>query len=163
MLFNGFHSLLVVLAKILLVAMVLIISVNVFLRYVMNSGLAWSEEIALLLVVWFAFIAMAMGVRQNLHIHLSILPDNLPDRLEFLLRKLRSIVILFSSTIFLYYGWILTRFTLRSILPATGIPAGVLYVIVPIAAVPMMYDAAAGLFGFGPEEGNTEGKEGGHA
>ena len=58
------------LAKVLLAAMVILTSTNVFMRYVMNSGIGWSEEISLVIVVWFTFISMALGVKQRLHIRM---------------------------------------------------------------------------------------------
>ena len=50
---NGLHILLMELAKLFILAMILIIFANVVLRYVFNSGILWSEEVALLLAVWF--------------------------------------------------------------------------------------------------------------
>ena len=56
--FNLLHIALVTMAKILLVAMVLIIFANVVLRYGFSSGLQWSEELGLLMAVWFSFIML---------------------------------------------------------------------------------------------------------
>ena len=74
-LFNVIHIAMVYIAKLLMVAMVLIIFANVVLRYVFNSGIMWSEEVALLLAVWFIFIALSLGVKQDLHINISVIPD----------------------------------------------------------------------------------------
>lgn len=146
--FEGFHRLIVTLAKILLVVMVIVISINVFMRYVLNSGLRWSEEIALVLVVWFTFISMAMGVKNHLHIHLNLLPTNLPPKLDKLLLKFENVLMLFCGIVFLIYGTILTQFTMKSILPGTGLPAGIMYIIMPIAAIPIIYDSTMELLGF---------------
>jgi len=159
--FNGLHFGLVVLAKILLVAMVLIISVNVTLRYVFNSGLAWSEEIALVLVVWFTFIAMAMGVKQKLHININILPARIPRLLDFTVKRLASLLVCIVGIIMLVYGTILTKFTMQSILPATGIPAGVMYIIMPISSIPILYDSFSDLVGFDKKDGYLDQKLGG--
>lgn len=139
--FEWFHRFIVALAKVLLVAMALIISANVFMRYVLNSGLRWSEEIALVLVVWFTFISMAMGVKNHLHIHMNLLPSNLPPSIDKLLMKLENLLMLGCGVVFLVYGSILTRFTMQSILPGTGLPAGIMYVVMPIASIPIIYDS----------------------
>lgn len=139
--FEWFHRFIVALAKVLLVAMALIISANVFMRYVLNSGLRWSEEIALVLVVWFTFISMAMGVKNHLHIHMNLLPSNLPPSIDKLLMKLENLLMLGCGVVFLVYGSILTRFTMQSILPGTGLPAGIMYIVMPIASVPIIYDS----------------------
>jgi len=49
------HILLINLSMIMIVAMLLLVFVNVVLRYVFNSGIYWSEEVALVLEVWFYF------------------------------------------------------------------------------------------------------------
>jgi TRAP-type C4-dicarboxylate transport system, small permease component len=49
------HILLINLSKLMIVAMLLLVFANVVLRYVFNSGIYWSEEIALVLEVWFIF------------------------------------------------------------------------------------------------------------
>jgi len=139
--FELFHRFIVSLAKVLLVAMAVVISVNVFMRYVLNSGLRWSEEIALVLVVWFTFISMAMGVKNHLHIHLNLLPSNLPPRIDKLLLKLENLLMLGCGVVFLIYGSILTKFTMQSILPGTGLPAGIMYIVMPIASIPIIYDS----------------------
>ncbi|MFQ3621847.1 MAG: TRAP transporter small permease [Spirochaetales bacterium] len=153
--FELFHRFIVGLAKVLLVAMTIIISINVFMRYVLNSGIRWSEEIALVLVVWFTFLSMAMGVKNHLHIHLNLLPSSLPSWLNTLLVKLENLLMLGCGIVFLVYGGILTKFTLQSILPGTGLPAGVLYVVMPIASIPIIYDSVRELFSKGSEDSHA--------
>jgi TRAP-type C4-dicarboxylate transport system permease small subunit len=36
---------------------------------------------------------------------------------------------------------------MRSILPATGLPAGIMYIVMPIASIPMIYDSLMELLG----------------
>ncbi|HUX12131.1 MAG TPA: TRAP transporter small permease [Spirochaetia bacterium] len=139
--FNLLHVALVYLAEFLLVAMVVLIFANVVLRYVFNSGIIWSEETALLIAVWFSFIAMALGVKHRLHIHINLLSSaHIPPQLDTILWKIRDVVVVVVGAAMLWWGWILVGFTMRSILPATGLPAGVLYAVVPIAAVVIIYE-----------------------
>ena len=146
--FNLIHIGMVILAKVMIVAMVCIIFVNVVLRYAFSSGLMWSEEIALLLAIWFSFLAMAIGVKQGLHIHISLLPsDRLPKIVDAALTKLASIVVIIVAVLMLIYGWKLVGFTMKSIMPATKWPAGLQYAIVPPAAILMILDALATLVG----------------
>ena len=49
------------LAMVLLVTMVILVFLNVVLRYGFSSGIRWSEEISLVIVIWFTFIAMEIG------------------------------------------------------------------------------------------------------
>jgi TRAP-type C4-dicarboxylate transport system permease small subunit len=147
-LFRLIFMLLVLLAKTLLAAMVVLISANVFMRYVLNSGIMWSEEVALVFVVWFTFIALALGVKERLHISLCLLPENISPKIDFLLSKLTDVAILFLGYIMIRYGWILVQFTSRSILPATGVPASVLYFPLVLSGVLVLYEGVMDLLGF---------------
>lgn len=137
---------LIVFAMICLVAMVLITCANVVLRYGFDSGLQWGEEITLVLVIWFTFIAMAMGVKLSLHISISILPANLPAWLETLLTKIKRAVTLGIGGVFLWYGITLVGFTSRSILPATHLPAAIMYLPMPLIAVFIIQESLIVLF-----------------
>ena len=76
-----FFSVLIRVAQILLVIMVALVFTNVVLRYVFNSGIYWSEEASLVIVIWFTFIAFALGVKEDLHISINILPKKHPRQL----------------------------------------------------------------------------------
>ncbi len=156
--FRLLHTLLVILAKTLLAAMVLLISANVFMRYVLNSGITWSEEVALVFVVWFTFIALALGVKQRLHISLCLLPEKISPKIDLLLSKLTDVVILFMGYIMIHYGWILVQFTSRSILPATGVPASVLYFPLVLSGVLVLYEGAMDLLGLDKRDADMDDK-----
>ena len=146
--FNLLHIALIILAKILLVAMVLTIFANVVLRYGFRSGLQWSEELGLLMAVWFSFIAMVLGVKQHLHIHINLLPEQkMPAKVNLVFDKINDLVIIFTGFIFLRWGIPLVGFTMRSILPASHLPAGWLYMIMPVSAVFLIYEGLTDLFG----------------
>jgi len=131
----------------LLVGMAIVIIINVFMRYVLNTGLRWGEEVSKLLMVWFTFIAMAVGVKQGLHISLHLLPKNLPFKLEKIFTLLKDIITLIIALVFFIYGIKLVQFTSSSIMPATEWPSSILYLILPIAAVLIASEALMDIFG----------------
>ena len=138
-LFDWFFQITIVLAQVLLVGMVLLIGTNVFMRYVLNSGITWAEEISLVMAVWFIFIAMPLGVRKNLHISIHLF-RNPVAWLDKLLNRLKALSVILIGYIFLRYGLILVQFTSRSIMPATELPSSTLYFILPFSAILMLYE-----------------------
>ena len=144
---NGIHLGSIYFAMTLLVGMAIIIIINVFMRYILNSGLRWGEEVAKLFMVWFTFIAMAIGVKQGLHISLHLLPKKLPDSLDKILLFLKNIITFLIASVFFVYGIKLVQFTSRSIMPATEWPSSILYLILPIAAVLIASEALMDIFG----------------
>lgn len=123
----------VTLARALLVVMVLLIFTNVVLRYLFNSGIRWSEEVVLVIVIWFTFIAMALGVKEDLHININILPKRTPARIQLGLYALKQILQLALAVVMCYYGTKLAINASRSILPATNLPNSINYIVVPIS------------------------------
>ncbi len=161
---NGIHIGSIYLAMVLLIGMAIIIVINVFMRYVLNSGLRWAEEVAKLLMVWFTFIGMAVGVKQGLHISLHLLPKNLPPVIDKSLIFLKDITILVIGAVFLIYGVKLVEFTSKSIMPATEWPSSILYLILPISAVLILSEALLDIFKIDddPEQINAMFNKGDH-
>jgi TRAP-type C4-dicarboxylate transport system permease small subunit len=72
-------ALLVILA---MAGMVAIVSIQVILRYALNSSLDWAEEVSRLLFVWSIFLAVPLGVKRGSHVGLSLLTSLLPPGLR---------------------------------------------------------------------------------
>lgn len=123
------------LAMVLLVAMVLFVFFNVVLRYGFRSGVFWSEEISLVIVIWFTFIAMALGVKESLHINMSILPRSLPKPFFTALDCMRDVLVIIIGVVLVYFGWKLTLNGAKSSLPATNIPNSINYIILPVVGI----------------------------
>jgi len=54
-------------------AMVVVVSLQVLLRYAFNTSLDWSEDVARLLFVWSIFLAVPLGVKRGAHIGIELL------------------------------------------------------------------------------------------
>lgn len=145
--FDAIFVIAIIIAQTLLVLMTLLIGTNVFMRYVLNSGIHWAEEISLVMAVTFVFISMALGVRKKLHISLHLWRRRIP-KLDMVLEKLADLVVLFIGVVMLIYGRILIQFTMRSIMPATELPSALLYMVLPLSAVLMIYESITDLIGF---------------
>ena len=59
------------LAGIGLCMITLIILYQVFMRYVLSASPAWSEQLALYVLVWTVLVAAAAGVREQFHIRIQ--------------------------------------------------------------------------------------------
>ncbi len=68
------------LAIILLALMLVIVDIAVFMRYVMNDALAWSEEIAKFVMVWLTFFVAPIGLRMGAHVGIEVILGQLRGR-----------------------------------------------------------------------------------
>ncbi len=144
---NTVFLVLITLAKLMIVGMTVLIGVMVFMRYVMGMGIRWANELALLLQVWFTFIAMALGVRKRLHISINIMPEKLSATINWVLTKLHALIIIGVGVVMVVYGRQLVISTMRSVLPAMGLRSGFLYLALPVGGALIVLESLQDLFG----------------
>src|SRR6185436_14024568 len=68
------HRLCMIIAGFCLVAITLMIPWGVFTRYVLNAASSWPEPMAVLMMIWFSFLAACICYRENLHIGVAVIP-----------------------------------------------------------------------------------------
>jgi len=120
-------------AVLLLLATATVALLQVFCRYVLGDALAWPEEAAKYLFVWFVFLGAAMVTRRGQHITIDLLRRSLPPALLPWHAAVSRGVSAAASTFLLVFGWQLTtRATFVS--PALEWPHTYLYLAVPVAA-----------------------------
>lgn len=62
------------------IVMMVSLVLQIFFRYVVGRALIWSEELALFLFTWIILLIMSSGVREGLHVGMTLLRDTLPRR-----------------------------------------------------------------------------------
>lgn len=66
-------------ASSLLALIVLLISVQVFMRYVLGDGLSWTEESILWIFVWFIWVGISYAFKEERHVKVTFLVNFLPQ------------------------------------------------------------------------------------
>ena len=69
------------------------VCLNVFFRYVLNSGLVWADEIPGFLLVWIAFLGAYLAARDDGHIAFDMLVDAFPRGLRRVVRALGDLAV----------------------------------------------------------------------
>ena len=110
-----------------LVAMSLIVFWQVFLRYVLNWGQAWTELSSIMIMGWFIFLGAAVGVRENFHLGFDILLYVLPKGSKKVLRTISDLVVLSFAIGMIYYGATLMRLQWAEVMPSLGISGAFRY------------------------------------
>ena len=84
-----FNKLMDGIAVLCMVLILVLVLAQVVMRYVFNTPLTWSEELAVFVMIWLTFIGSLICMRDNEHIEVTILVDHMP-------RALKRIVMIFS-------------------------------------------------------------------
>lgn len=118
-----------------LIAMVGVISWQVFGRFILNSSPAWTEQAALILMIWYVFFAAAAGVWERFHIRIELLEQRLPERgRRNLLIAINAIVALFGLVLLIYgaqLAWLVRDF----VVPSLGVSRGIAYLPIPFVGL----------------------------
>lgn len=118
-----------------LLVMTAIIAAQVFARYVLNNSPAWAEQAALLLMIWYVFIAAAAGVREGFHIRIAVFADSLPQKLRHFVLLVGHIVVVAFGIAMAYFGVELSMATWQHVIPTLGISRGYAYIPIAISGV----------------------------
>ena len=124
------------LASLLLAAIVLLISGNVFMRYVMNASLSWGEELTLWLFVWFVWIGVSYAFHTGDHVRITVLRDILSNRSRLIVDAIVAILVLgFLITLTLEcIKLIRMPFVASQTSVVLGLPIPLLYTSAPVGA-----------------------------
>ena len=62
-----------VLMSVFLCGVVVMMSIHVFFRYVVKAPLTWSEEATRYMFIWFVFMGISYGIRNETHVRVNII------------------------------------------------------------------------------------------
>lgn len=120
-------------AMMLLVLMAVVVNYTVFTRYFLGFTPAWGEETALLCMVWFGFLSLALGVRDNLHLSITILDNVTPKSWMKVFLTLKYLCVLLFSVFMLKEGLRMSEIGAMNKLPGLQITSWWLYFSVPVS------------------------------
>jgi TRAP-type C4-dicarboxylate transport system permease small subunit len=104
----------------LLLAMVLMVFGNVVLRYVFNSGIVVSEELARFCFVWLTFIGAIVAVRDNAHLGMDNVVARLSRRGKLACLAASQLLILMCCVILFWGTWRQHEINASTMAPVTG-------------------------------------------
>lgn len=123
------------LAAIFLASMTILITIQVFSRFFFSYTPRWSEELALLLLIWLTFFGIAVGFREKLHIGVEFFVKLFPEKVQRFFEFVSKMLILITAIIFIYYGILFTKLMHNSTMAGMGIPQSILYACIPVSGV----------------------------
>jgi TRAP-type C4-dicarboxylate transport system permease small subunit len=88
----------------LIFAMSIIIFIQVIMRYVFQSSLTWSEELARYLFVWIIYLTGSKAVKDGKHLTVDILPLFLKGKAQIILHIFSTVATLAFFVALLYAG-----------------------------------------------------------
>lgn len=130
-----FDKLLAFITASAMAAIVLVVFVNVAMRYILNTGLTWSEEVAVNLFVWVIFLGAILAGLEGLHIKVDMLTSKLSKKMQKVLLVISSLCVLFAMGVLAVGGIDVVKVSHKNISSATELPFSYIAVSVVVCAV----------------------------
>ena len=129
----------------LLAAMTAVILLGVAFRYVLEAPLAWSEEMAKLLMLWIVFLGASAGIQRGEHVTIDFLLQRFPAWAATAVDlAYRALGVVFLGVV-LWFGWSLVM-TVGTVahFPGLGWPEVWRYAAAPVGAALMIVQLVLG-------------------
>lgn len=124
-----------------MIAMVVIIFLQIVMRYVFNNSLSWSEEIARYIFLWQIWVGLSYGVKCSKHIRVEIIKYYLSSKGKKIVEIIATIIWI-AFGIFLFYraGVVMNKvYASGQLAPATSLPMWIPYASVFVGVGLMLF------------------------
>lgn len=130
---NIMNKVLMTASVLIFVAMVVIGTYQILVRYLLNSPSTVSEELLTYSFTWMSLIAATLVFGKREHMRMGFLADKLKEsKLKVLNIIIEGITIAFSLIVMVYGGVQITALSMTQKTASLGIPMGYIYLIIPI-------------------------------
>ena len=129
-----------VIIVILMLAMVAVVFYQVIMRQIFENPPMWGEQISVLLMIWFVFLGIVLGLEENLHIGITMLVSKLPKKAIYFVEIFVNLLIMVLSVLLIRFGstHFAFLFSTGAVMPVTGLPNAIYYLPVPLTGVLMV-------------------------
>lgn len=119
------------------VALLLLILLQVFTRYVMQAGLTWTEEVARMILVWTVMLGAAVAMERNEHYMITVLSARFQGAFRTWVLVVTNVLGLVFLVALVYYGSLYMAANMKVTFVATGVSRGWVYMALPVGAAIM--------------------------
>lgn len=121
---------------VLLTFMTVLVLIQVFSRYILNSPVAFTEELVRYSLIWTGFIGAAYAFSTREHMSLTLIRDKFTGKAHTaLLVVIDGLILLMAIFVFTIGGFKLAVSASREFSALLGIPRSLVYSIAPISGV----------------------------
>lgn len=120
---------------VMLTLMLILTFIQVVLRYVFNSPLMWSEEVTLVMLVWYGYLIIAILVKEDNHISINFFYLKFNKNIRKILDVVKYVFMLAFSVLMLYFGFEMMVNASGKYLPASQLSRAMLYIPLVISGI----------------------------
>lgn len=118
----------------LILSFVVITTMAVVARYILNASLPWSEEMVRFTLLWCVMLGAVVITLKGQHLQMEVVQDALGGRARLALRVLAHLATLAFAVVLLVQGWALVQRS-TALSPALRLPMWTIHLAMPVGAV----------------------------
>ena len=140
---KGFNKVLVFIASLMMAGLMIIVCVDLTLRYFFNSPLLWGTEVTEILLLYITFLGMAWVFREDGHVVIDVFTSQITGRKKKILNGISYFLVGIVAAVLVYYGFytVYDHFR-RGVFNPTVIetPIWLIIVVIPVGSVPLFLE-----------------------
>ncbi|ARU64484.1 C4-dicarboxylate ABC transporter permease [Histophilus somni] len=125
---------------ILFSALVIVVSIGVFSRFLTSHPFAWTEELSRFIFIWLAWIASSLTIAKGINITFDIVLDKLEQTVGNIAHIIVNVISIIYILAVIILGYILCINNTNSYSPLLGVPMWTLNLAIPVGGVLMVYE-----------------------
>ena len=102
---KAFDNLIEGACALLMVALVVVVFIQVFNRFVLQTPLAWSEDLAMLLFQWVVFVGAALGVKRMRHFGIELVVRQFSEHWRHRIELVAPLVMLVVAVVMIFQAY----------------------------------------------------------
>lgn len=134
---DRFSSALIWLSSTGLTVMTTILCWQVFARYVLNASPAWTEQAALILMVWIVFLGSAAGIWDGFHIRIAEGVERMKPSFGKYAKVTANLLVIGFGLLLTIWGSELVLKTWTNQVPTLPFTRGMVYLVIPLSGLLM--------------------------
>lgn len=120
------------LAVFLFASLLILLFVQVVLRYAFNTGFSWIEDFSVFCFIWISLLGVALGVSRKSHIAVDAITAKLPAKLWRVSIILNDVLCIVFYGCLMYSGILFTKLGAVMRSPVLKLQYSVMYIAIPI-------------------------------
>lgn len=129
-----------VLGVALLTGLVLIIFQDVAMRYLFARPGKWTEELAIAMLIWFGYLGITVGYRDNRHLAVTFFTEKFPAWTQIWFDDFVDLVMISFCALMAYQGVLVAKLDIINIMPATGISMAYVSCVLTVSGCAMILE-----------------------
>lgn len=120
---------------VLLSVMMVLGLMQIFSRFVIQRPITWSEAMLTYMFVWSSYVAVSLGIQENIHFSVDVVVRKLNPRWQYILSLACAVLLTGFSLFLIKIGFFLVDFNKDQLMPAMPYAMSWPYLALPVCGI----------------------------